>query len=102
VVKIELFYVPGCPHYEPALERVRKALAAEAVEGEIHRVLVTTVGEANALLFPGSPTIRINGKDVEPSSTLSPGLACRIYGNRSGIPAEETLRAAISKAKQKE
>ena len=101
-MQIELLYVPGCPNYEPALEQIRKALSLEEVKGEIQRIPVDTVSEGEALLFPGSPTIRINGKDVEPSYSLSPGLACRIYANRSGIPAEETLRAAISEAKQKE
>jgi hypothetical protein len=101
-MKIEVLYVPGCPNYQPALERVRAALAAEAVQGEIQRVAVTTVAEANALLFPGSPTIRINGEDAEPSPVLIAGLACRFYVNGSGVPSEQSLRAAISQAKRKE
>jgi hypothetical protein len=49
-------------------------------------------------LFPGSPTVRINGEDVEPTLATIPSLACRLYENLSGIPSEELLRIAISNA----
>lgn len=101
-MKIEILYVPGCPNYEPAVDRVRETLLAEAVQGEIRLVAINSQAEANALLFPGSPTIRINGNDVEAQSGTRPSLACRLYTNRSGLPSEEILRAAISAAKEKE
>lgn len=100
-MKIEVLYVPGCPHYEPAVERLEKVLAAEAVEDEIETVAVTTLAEARALLFPGSPTVRVNGRDVEPNQALPAGLACRLYANRSGMPSEEMLQAAIAEARRK-
>jgi len=51
--------------------------------------------------FPGSPAIRINGEDVEPTLTTVPSLSCRLYANQSGIPSEELLRVAISNAKRR-
>jgi hypothetical protein len=64
---IEILYVPGCPNHQPAFERLAKVLASESLSAEIRQVAVNTEAEAKALLFPGSPTIRIEGKDVEPS-----------------------------------
>jgi len=101
-MRIEVLYVPGCPNYEPAVERVRKVLASESVQVGIRAVPVNTEAEAKALLFPGSPTVRINGEDVEPTRMTVPSLSCRLYGNRSGVPSQESLRLAISAAKRKE
>jgi hypothetical protein len=101
-MKIEILYVPGCPNYQPTFEKLQAVLASEAVKVGIQGIPVTTEVEAKAVLFPGSPTVRVNGEDVEPHQTSTPGLACRLYENRSGIPSEELLRAAISDAKRKE
>jgi hypothetical protein len=101
-MRIEILYVPGCPNYQPALEGVKTVLASESVASEVHSLRVTTDAEARALLFPGSPTVRVNGRDVEPSPVIVPGLACRIYPNGTGIPPEEIVRRAISEAKRME
>ena len=101
-MRIEILYVPGCPNYQPTFERLQAILASEAVKTGIQGIPVTTEVEAKALLFPGSPTVRVNGEDVEPQQTSVPSLACRLYGNRSGIPPEELLRIAISGAKRRE
>jgi hypothetical protein len=101
-VRIEVLYVPGCPNYELTVRRIEEVLAAEMSSAPICGVPVTTDAEARSREFPGSPTVRVNGKDIEPSGNYSFGLACRIYPNGSGIPPEETVRAAISEAKQTE
>lgn len=98
-MRIEVLYVPGCPNYEPAVERLQAVLESQSLQAEIRSVPISSVSQAKALRFPGSPTIRINGDDVEPAETNMPGLACRLYANRSGVPSEETLRIAISSAK---
>lgn len=61
-----------------------------------------TEAQAKALQFPGSPTVRVDGNDVDPSEASCPSLACRLYANLSGIPSEQVLRLAVSKAKCKE
>lgn len=101
-MRIEILYVPGCPNYQPTFERLQGVLASEAVKTGIQGIPVTTEVEAKAVLFPGSPTVRVNGEDVEPHQTSTPSLACRLYENRSGIPSEELLRIAISGAKRNE
>lgn len=101
-MKIEVLYVPGCPNYQPAVERIQKVLMLESLRAEIERVPVNSDAEAKALQFPGSPTIRINGTDVEPNLMSAVGISCRLYANSGGVPSEETLRLALSKACQRE
>lgn len=101
-MRIEILYVPGCPNYEPVVERLQAVLESQSLQAEIRSVPISSEDQAKALLFPGSPTVRINGKDVEPHETGVHSLACRLYANRSGIPPVELLRAAISDGKRKE
>ena len=100
-MRIEILYVPGCPNYQPTFDRLQAILASEAVKTRIQGILVTTEVEAKALSFPGSPTVRVNGEDVEPLQTSVPSLACRLYENWGGVPSEELLRVAISDAKRR-
>jgi hypothetical protein len=101
-MRIDVLYVPGCPNYEPAVARLREVLASESLQADIHGVAVSNDAQAKVLLFPGSPTIRIDGDDVEPNHPGSPGLSCRLYANRTGVPSEGALRRAVSRAKRKE
>jgi len=98
-VRVEVLFVPGCPNYEPALERLKGVLVSEGLDVEVHGVPVNTGEDAAGLMFLGSPTIRIDGEDVELAQTNAPGLTCRLYANRTGVPSEETLRLAVLRAK---
>ncbi len=99
-MKIEVLYVPNCPNHAVALERLREILSAESFKKIASEVLVRDVEMAQLLKFPGSPTIRINGQDVEPQSgkAASFGLMCRLYSDGSGAPSTQRLRAAINEA----
>jgi hypothetical protein len=101
-MRIEVLYVPGCPNYEPAVQRLRAVLESQSLQAEIRSLQISSEDQANALLFPGSPTIRIDGEDVEQHETVAPSLACRLYANRSGVPSEESLWIAISNARRRE
>jgi hypothetical protein len=99
-MKIEVLYVPNCPNHAPALERLREILSAASFQTHVNEVLVSDAAMAQSLRFPGSPTIRINGHDVEPQSERSAsfGLMCRLYSDGSGVPSQQNMRAAIEKA----
>src|SRR5262249_15411766 len=101
-VIVEVLYVPGCTNYELAVERVRKVLTSEALDVEVQGIAVSTDEEARSVLFPGSPTIRVNGEDVEPNQINTLGLSCRLYANRTGVPSEEVVRHAVLRAKSAE
>ena len=83
---------------------VKQVLAAEGVEAEIHEVLVRDEGMANELGFSGSPTIRINGRDVagESQDAQSLALSCRLYpgSKQIGLPPAEMVHRAVLKARQ--
>ena len=100
-MKIEVLYVPGCPNYRPALERIQKVLQSESLRADVEGIPVSNEVAAEALKFPGSPTVRVNGTDVEPNHKNATGLACRLYANSGGVPSEEMLRLALSSARQR-
>jgi hypothetical protein len=98
-VRIEILYFRGCPHYELTVERVRDVVQAKGLDAEIHEVEVRSEAEAQRLRFLGSPTVRIDGADIEPSAPdrTEFSLSCRMYGG-SGIPSSEIVARALSRA----
>lgn len=103
-MKIEILYVPNCPNHAVTLERLRGALAGEGLEAHLNEVLVSSAESAQLLKFPGSPTVRVNGRDVEPQEGegASFGLMCRLYADGGGSPSQQSLRDAIRKAHESE
>ncbi|MGB2604145.1 MAG: hypothetical protein WBC78_11165 [Candidatus Sulfotelmatobacter sp.] len=95
---IEVLFVPGCPNHAPAVERLRKVLRSEAIIASIQEIAVKDEVMARLLKFPGSPTVRVNGRDVESKLQWSYGLACRLYSDRTGVPSIETLQRAVARA----
>jgi len=99
-MKIEVLYFEGCPNHMPAMEILREALNSLSRHDEIHPVEIQTQAEAEAIGFVGSPSIRINGSDIEPWTRTARdfGLSCRTYVNGShydGVPSREVLRRSI-------
>jgi hypothetical protein len=100
-VRIELFFWDGCPSYPEAKELLENVLAQRGIEAQIEMHEVRTDEEAEALRFPGSPTIRVDGRDVDPAGAdARPALTCRIYhlpdGRVSPVPTREQLEAALT------
>ena len=99
---IEFLYEPDCSSTEVALARLREVMAEDGYVSEIRIVEVATDEEATALQFPGSPTIRIDGRDIDPAPADAPeryALTCRAYhlpdGRITPFPPKELLRAAL-------
>ena len=102
-MKIELLYFEGCPNHEPAMKILRQALDSLGRQDRIDEVQVSTQSEAEAIRFVGSPSIRINGSDVEPWARNAKvfALSCRTYVHGSqhgGVPSRELVRGAIVEA----
>jgi hypothetical protein len=97
---VELLYFAGCPSYEQLLPAVR-ALAGEA-GAELLLRAVETPEAAEAERFLGSPTVRVDGRDVEADAQRRTdyGLKCRIYrssdAGQSPLPPETWIRAALN------
>jgi hypothetical protein len=103
-VRIDFLYWEGCPSHEEALQRLRAVLAEEGIAAEVRVIHVGTEELARALAFPGSPTIRVEGRDVQPQTAAADGrLTCRLYllddGRPSPLPSAEMLRRAVRAAR---
>ena len=98
-MRIEVLYFEGCPNYVPTLDRLRKVLREESVNVDVLEVEVKNAAAAERLRFIGSPTIRINGRDIETDarSSLVAGLACRRYAG--GLPSATMIRVALREAR---
>ena len=100
-MKVELLFWKECPSYPEALELLRDVLAARGLVDGVELREVRTQEEAEALAFPGSPTIRVDGRDVDAAGAGSrPALSCRIYhlpdGRVSPVPTREQLEEALA------
>lgn len=102
--RVELLWWRECPSWERALGALREAMEAVGLDPDSIDVReVDTAGEARAERFVGSPTIRVNGADIQPPSEGEPtGLTCRIYRRRDGrlspLPDPDELRDALAAA----
>ena len=105
-MKVEILYFAGCPNHGPAVALVSNILREETVSAELVEVEVKDATTAQAVGFLGSPTIRIDGRDVEPSARQSNafGFGCRTYSDedrRAGVPPAAWIRAAVQEARGK-
>jgi hypothetical protein len=103
-VKVEVLYVAECPSHPAAVKLVKDVLAAQGISTEVHEVLVRDEQMAGELKFPGSPTIRIDGRDVAGISELTKNfaLSCRLYpgSEQIGLPPVEMVHRAVLEARQ--
>jgi hypothetical protein len=99
-MKVEVLYFDGCPTYVIAEKILKEVLADEGMEAEVKLIAVNTDEEARKLRFPGSPTIRVDERDLFPALEREDWrLGCRVYATREGMkgsPTAEMLREALA------
>jgi hypothetical protein len=98
--EVSFLYWEGCPSHPEARELLEEVLEARGVDVTVDVREVRTPEEARALGFPGSPTIRVDGRDVDPAGADEPpSLSCRIYhlpnGRVSPVPTREQIEEAL-------
>jgi hypothetical protein len=103
-MRVELLFWDGCPSHPKALVELRQAMVDVALDPSSVVVReVQTQAEATLERFVGSPTVRIDGVDVEPPGDEPVGLTCRIYHRRDGrispTPDPADVRDALRAAK---
>ena len=79
MIQVDVLYFEGCPHHEPALQLVRNVIHELGIAAEVREIDVETAEDAVRLRFLGSPTIQVDGVDIEPARTndTSFGMSCR-------------------------
>jgi hypothetical protein len=95
-MKVELLHITDCPNTETARRLVKETLRELGLSEEIQEIEVSDSSQAEALRFPGSPTIRVDDIDVEAALPRQNnyGLSCRRYmigGKRQGVPTQEMI-----------
>jgi len=97
---VEILYFDGCPNHEAARAMVDRVTSELGLEPELRLVNVTDEETAQRLRFLGSPTIRVQGRDIDPGAAEREDyvLSCRVYRTETGFsgqPDERWLRDAL-------
>ncbi len=104
-MNVEVLYFDGCPSHESLLPRLRELMAQAGVDVAVQLTQVESVEAAERERFLGSPTLRIDGEDVDPTASERSdfGLKCRLYpgaeGLRGTVP-DELVLAALTRARE--
>ena len=99
-MRVSFLYFEDCPSYDLALERLREVMDEEGIPGEVEVVKVETEEQARELRFVGSPTIRVDGQDIDPPRGSPYALTCRAYrledDRISPLPSRDMIRRALT------
>ena len=96
-MQIDILYFEGCPNHVPTVERVKQIAAEMGLTVPVSEVPITTQEEAEQRRFLGSPTVLVNGVDIDPHASQQTryGLSCRVYPGVSGLPPDAMIRVAL-------
>jgi len=97
MTKIEFLYFEGCPSYKPALDYLKEVIDEENIDAKLELILVESPEDAQKVGFQGSPSIKVNGIDLEDKNDGF-FFNCRLYsvdGELSGTPSKEFIREKL-------
>lgn len=104
-MNVEVLYFDGCPSHEALLPRLRELMAQAGVDTPVQLTHIDSVQVAERQRFLGSPTLRIDGEDVDPTASerTDYGLKCRLYPSAEGLRGrvpDELVLAALTRARK--
>jgi len=98
-MKICFLYFKGCPNARPALKLLKEVLKEKGIKEKIETIEIKLEKDAKKYKFLGSPSIQINGRDIEKEKRNNPPVfGCRIYktdDGYSGVPPKEMIIKAL-------
>jgi hypothetical protein len=97
-MRVELLYADGDPAAMPARQNLVEVLTEDAFETPIQMIAIGSDDDAALLDMRGSPTIRIDGQDIDPGWDGPVGLAARDYGG-GPVPDKPLIRRAVERAR---
>ena len=101
-MEIKYYFYPDCPSHEEGLERLKKVMDRLGVHSDVKVICVDSEECAEKYGFIGSPTITVDGRDIdEPGREGQPtALTCRVYrlenGRFSPLPSEAMIERALT------
>ena len=101
---VEILYFDGCPNHEGALALVEQVAIGLGIDPDVRLLDVPDAEAAERLRFLGSPTIRVDGRDVEPGSEARTdyAMSCRVYRSSdgmAGLPPSDWIRTALARGR---
>ena len=97
-MRVELLFADGDPAAMSARQNLVEVLTEDAFETPIQMIAVASEADAQLLDMRGSPTIRIDGADIDPDWDGPIGIASRRYGD-AAFPAKPLIRRAVERAR---
>jgi hypothetical protein len=94
---VEFLYFSSCPGYKQALVNLKAALRESEISADLTLINVTSEAQAAKVGFQGSPSIRVNGKDLD-GRNEGHSYGCRIYkvgGKLAPTPTTEFIKARL-------
>lgn len=98
---IDFLYFDDCPSHVEALRRLREALSLEGIDADVDTINIGDDDEAARWGFRGSPTILVDGQDIDAAGAggQAVALTCRVYHTQDGritpLPPMEMIRSAL-------
>ena len=102
-MRIKLLYFDGCPAYQTALKNLEEVIKEKGLDVGVEMIRIESDEQALKNRFLGSPTIRINGVDIEPGAQKIDefSIRCRLYLEDDEVkewPGKKLIRQAIDVA----
>lgn len=96
MTQIDILYFDGCPNHHSTTELVRDVVRTLGLHVTIREVEVGGSHEAERLRFFGSPTVQVDGRDIDPvlRNRVDYSFSCRMYGP-SGSPPRSLIEQAL-------
>ncbi len=98
--KITVLFFQGCPNHRPTVEMVRAIVSELGLDAEIEEVEVTSPSDVERLRFLGSPTVQVDGVDIEPAARNRThyAMSCRLYRRPNALSSRELPLSALGVA----
>jgi hypothetical protein len=104
-MQILFLYSEDCPSHEEALRRLQQVIKEEGVTDPVEIIRIDDEEQAIKLKFLGSPTIYIDGHDIDPPAEAHYAMVCRAYrledGRISPLPSLSMIRSALRSARKR-
>jgi len=102
---VEILYTDACPFWKETLNAINEVAKEFNIVITVKKTMIASDEEAKEHRFPGSPTVRINGVDIDPEARETAGyIGCRIYtykGKTYDYPPKQMIKSALQRLTKK-